>query len=218
VGNITISPDGQYLAALTGDFGGCAVALYSLSAAHDKTSLATIMYITGDGGSAYPSSSGRCNFYGPAWSPNGPDGPWLAFSCDSGCDVLAFPLQPYLQQIKASSQHMSFTLDPKQLLNLVENDYAKPYPSWTIGADGLRLNYITGSSADTIEQLSLSTRQTRTLVKIPSAKYGDGALEGLAPAPNFRSLIFIHGRGWVCLECDPGERPSHLYIYVPADA
>jgi hypothetical protein len=129
-----------------------------------------------------------------------------------------FPLQPYLQQIKASSHPMSFTLDPKQLLSVAQNDYAEPYPSWTLGPDGLRLNYITGSSRDAIEQVPLSTRQTRTLVKIPSAKYGDGVLDGLASAPNFHSLIFIHGRGWVCPECDPGERPSHLYIYVPADA
>ena len=129
-----------------------------------------------------------------------------------------FQLQPYLQQIKSSSHLMSFILDPAKLVSAAQNDYAEPYPSWILGPDGLRLNYIIGSSRDTIEQLSLSTRQTRTLVKIPSTKYSDGALEGLAPAPNFRSLIFIHGRGWVCTECDPGERPSHLYIYVSADA
>jgi hypothetical protein len=214
---ITISPDGRYLALLTGEFGGCAVALYSLPAAYDQASLVAIIYITGDPGSAPLGASGRCDLKGPAWSPDGPDGPWLAFSCTGRCSVLAFPLQPYLQQIKSSSHLMSFTLDPAQLVKVAENGYAEPYPSWTVGPDGLRLNYITGLRENIIEQMSLSTRRTRTLVTSPG-EYGDGILDGLAPAPNFRSLIFIHGRGHLCPECLPGETPSHLYIYVPADA
>ena len=112
---------------------------------------------------------------------------------------------------------MRLTLDTAQLVSVAQNGYAEPYPSWTVGSDGLRLNYITGVRENIIEQMSLSTRQTRTLVTTPE-EYGDGVLNGLAPAPNNRSLIFIHGRGRLCPECLPGETPSHLYIYVPADA
>jgi hypothetical protein len=100
----------------------------------------------------------------------------------------------------------------------VQSHYAEPYPSWTLGSDGLRLNYITGLGVDTIEQISLSTQQTRTLVKIPSEHYKDGILGGLAPAPDYRSLIFVHSRTPPCVECQTGETPSHLYIYTPADA
>lgn len=218
VGNITISPDGRYLALLTGEFGGCSIALYSLSAAYDQAPLTASIYIMSNSASTQPGVSGTCDFHGPAWSPDGPDGPWLAFTCGYRCGVFMFPLQPYLQQIKASSHLMSFTLDPAKLVSVAQNDYAKPYPSWTVGPDGLRLNYILGPRVDTIEQLSLSTRQMKILVKIPSEDYKDGVLDGLAPAPNYRSLIFVHSRTPPCVECLSGKIPSHLYIYVPADA
>lgn len=218
VGNVTISPDGRYLALLTGEFGGRSIALYSLSAAYDQVSLAAIICITSDRANAQLGVSGTCNFHGPAWSPDGPDGPWLAFTCEYRCGVFMFPLQPYLQQTKSSSQLMSFILDPAKLVSVAQKDYAEPYPSWILGPDGLRLNYIVGPRVNTIEQLSLSTRQTRALVKIPSEDYRAGILDGLAPAPNYRSLIFIHSRTPPCVECQPGETPSHLYSYFSADA
>ncbi|HEY7093591.1 MAG TPA: hypothetical protein VH393_10445 [Ktedonobacterales bacterium] len=87
-------------------------------------------------------------------------------------------------------------------------------PSWTLGFDGLRLNYIAGQYQKTIEQVSLATRQTRTLVTLPDR----GRIDALAATPDQRGLIFAHGRTPLCTECQAGETPSHLYIYTPADA
>jgi hypothetical protein len=105
---------------------------------------------------------------------------------------------------------MRLIVDPAQLIGLVDIGKDPLSPCWTLGPDGLQLNYIRGS----IEQVSLATRQTRTIVTLPNR----GQIDALAATPDNHGLIFAHGTIPLCPDCQAGETPSHLYIYTPADA
>jgi hypothetical protein len=214
-GRVTISPDGRYLALLTDESGGCGVAFYGLSAVHDSATLVAFLTIPGV---VVDNAFNGCRLDSPAWSPAGPDGSWLAFTryqSGQGTGAVAFPLQPYLALIEATPIHPArFALDPTLLVELVAAPKDPLSPSWTLGYDGLRLNYITGAFQGAIEQVSLATWQTRTLLKIGNR----GEISALAPLPDHHGLIFAHGTIPLCPDCQAGETPSHLYIYTPADA
>jgi hypothetical protein len=209
--SVTLSPDGRYLALLTDEdeFGECGVAFYEMSSAHDNATLIGVLAFPTD------SSFDGCLLVSPIWSPVGSDSSWFAFSRFRSGGAVAFPLQPYLRSLESAPQRPArVTLDPSSLVGLVDRGTNALDPSWTLGFDGLRLNYIAGQYQKTIEQVSLATRQTRTLVTLPDR----GRIDALAATPDQRGLIFAHGRTPLCTECQAGETPSHLYIYTPADA
>jgi hypothetical protein len=211
-GRVTLSPNGRYLLLLTDDeSGGCGVAFYELSAAHDNATLVAFLTIPGvisDGG------FNGCGLSDPAWSPPSVDGSWLAFTrfgSGKGWGTFAFPLRPFLASIDSVAGHpMRLIVDPAQLIGLVDIGKDPLSPCWTLGPDRLQLNYIRGS----IEQVSLATRQTRTIVTLPNR----GQIDALAATPDNHGLIFAHGTIPLCPDCQAGETPSHLYIYTPADA
>jgi hypothetical protein len=214
VNQVAVSPDGRYLALVTNEILDCAIAYYAVAPTHDAVTLVGVLPLTAQ---MLGSTSTQCDLFAPVWSPDGADGPWLAFAlCDSSCAIEGLPLRPYLARLtSAASYPVMLTLDAAHVMYIAGAPRARTL-AWSRASDGLRLNYLPTYDATTIWQASLTQYQPHLLLALPTN--APGHISALAATLEGATLLFAHTRTLpgLCPECQEGETPSHLYYFTPS--
>jgi hypothetical protein len=209
---VAVSPDGRYLALVTDEILGCAIAFYAVAPTYTAAKLVGVLPISA---LLRASTSTRCTPFAPAWSPAGPDGPWLAFAlCDASCAIEGVPLRSYLARlVPTAAQPVMLSLDPAQVVYIAGAPRVRTL-AWTHMSSNLQLNYLPTDDGTTIWQASLTNESPRLLLALPADV--PGHISALAATPDGARLVFAHTRTLpgLCPECQEGETPSHLYYFT----
>jgi hypothetical protein len=210
---VAVSPDGRYLALVTDEILGCAIAFYAVAPTYDAAKLVGVLPIAALLRASTPT---QCDPFAPSWSPDRPGGPWLAFAlCDASCAIEGVPLRSYLDRlVPTAAQPAMLSLDAAQVVYIAGAPRVRTLV-WTYTSDSLQLNYLPTDDGKTIWQASLTNESPRLLLALPTDV--PGHLSALAATPDGAKLVFAHTRTLpgLCPECQEGETPSHLYYFTP---
>lgn len=200
-GTPTWTPDGHHLAMVTGQAGGCAIAIYVADAGYSTLTLSALL--------AFPEfimsgpSGPLCYVSELGWSP---DGDWLSFVGGPGyhVNVLAVPsiVRTVLQSSTPPITPVTVAIQ-KQSLLAVGSTYPTSKPVWSLAADTLTL---AGSQGWSIDDVNVQSRQ-----KVVVLTQRVGAILSLSWTPDGRHLVFV-------LQAPNGDYqppPAQIYVYTP---
>jgi WD40 repeat protein len=212
--HLTWAPDSQHFAAEIGLARGCAIGIFSMSAARDQVSL--IARLDFPDLATTTSAGVLCEVTGLTWSP---DGGWLAFSAPdpSPSAVYALSLASVLPDgLPTPPAVRSVTVTPAQLVFLGTNYPWGPI-SWHKGPGGESVTVVDGSRDSDLRHrriidIDLGTRRQTTLLLVD-----EGEIDALSWTPDGQHLVFAQGQPF-CPDCQLAYTPSHLYVYTPSAA
>jgi hypothetical protein len=202
------APDGRRLAIVTNDGGGCAVALYAVSADHAQATRWALLRFPDlvDPTSDLP----RGTIFGLSWSP---DGAWLGLMVDARF-LAVRPEAPLIYALRLASLGLppgpsgGAVVDvtvPRANLPLVGETWNHAPPAWS-ETDG-RLALTFADQDEHIVRVDLASGARTTLVSV-----NEGTLDAVAWTPDSGQLVFALGDpcSYAC-----GGLPSQLYVYTP---